>query len=77
MEITTVGLDLGKDVFQDFGIASDGAVVFNRSVRRRKLLKLFGALPSCLIGIEACGSAHHCARKLIAIGQDVRLMPAV
>ncbi|WP_409201706.1 IS110 family transposase [Leisingera sp. M527] len=77
MEVTTVGLDLGKDVFQVHGIASDGTVVFNRSIRRRQLLKFFAALPSCLIGIEACGSAHHWARELIAIGHDVRLMPAV
>ncbi|MFY2823492.1 IS110 family transposase, partial [Ruegeria sp. MALMAid1280] len=77
MEVATVGLDLGKDVFQAHGIAADGTVVFNRSIRRRQLLKFFETLPSCLVGIEACGSAHHWARELIAIGHDVRLMPAV
>ena len=77
MEVTTVGLDLGKDVFQVHGITADGTVAFNRTIRRRQLLKFFEKLPSCLIGIEACGSAHYWARELIAIGHDVRLMPAV
>lgn len=76
MEVTTVGLDLGKDVFQAHGITSDGTVVFNRTIRRRQLLMFFEKLPSCLVGIEACGSAHHWARELTAIGHDVRLMPA-
>ena len=77
MEVTTIGLDLGKDVFQVHGIAADGTVVFNRSVRRKQLLKFFETLPNCLVGIEACGSAHHWARELTAIGHDVRLIPAV
>lgn len=77
MEVATIGLDLGKDVFQVHGITADGTVVFNRSVRRKQLLKFFGTLPNCLVGIEACGSAHHWARELTAIGHDVRLMPAV
>lgn len=76
MEVTAVGLDRGKDVFQVHGITANGTVVFNRSVRRRHLLKFFETLPSCLVGIKACGSAHHWARELIAIGHDVRLMPA-
>ena len=76
MEVTTIGLGLGKDVFQVHGITTDGTVVFNRSIRRRQLLKFFENLPSCLVGIEACGSAHHWARELISIGHEVRLMPA-
>ena len=76
MDVATVGLDLGKDVFQAHGIAADGTVVFNRTIRRRQLLKFFENLPSCLVGIEACGSAHHWARELLAIGHEVRLMPA-
>jgi transposase len=76
MEVTTIGLDLGKDVFQVHGITADGTVVFNCSIRRRQLLKFFETLPSCLVGIEACGSAHHWARELRAIGHDVRLLPA-
>lgn len=77
MQVTTIGLDLGKDVLQVHGIAADGTVVFNRSIRRRQLLAFFEKLPSCLVGIEACGSAHHWARELRAIGHDVRLMPAI
>lgn len=77
MEVTTVGLDLGKDVMQAHGITADGTVVFNRTIRRRQLLKFFRALPRCLIGMEACGSAHHWARELSGIGHEVRLMPAV
>ncbi len=77
MEVTTVGLDLGKDVFQVHGITGDGTVAFNRSIRRRHLLSFFEKLPSCLVGIEACGSAHHWARELKALGHEVRLMPAV
>ena len=76
MDVSTVGLDLGKDVFQAHGIAADGTVIFNRTIRRRQLLKFFERLPSCLVGIEACGSAHHWARELLAIGHEVRLMPA-
>jgi len=70
MEITTEGLHLGKDAFQVPGIAASGTVVFNRSTQRRHLLKFSEALPSCLIGIEAYGSAHHWARELIDIGRD-------
>ena len=76
MQVTTIGLDLAKDVFQVHGITADGAVVFNRSIRRRQVLAFFKQLPPCLVGIEACGSAHHRARELQAIGHDVRLMPA-
>jgi transposase len=75
MEVTTVGLDLAKDVFQVHGVARDGAVVFNRPIRRRQALAFFRKLPASLVGIEACGSAHHWARELKAIGHDVRLMP--
>ena len=76
MEVTTIGLNLGKDVFQVHGITPDGTVAFNRSIRRRQMLKFFEKLPRCLVGIEACGSAHHWARELTDIGHDVRLMPA-
>ena len=76
MEVTTIGLDLGKDVFQVHGIAADGTVLFNRPIRRKQALAFFQRIPPCLVGIEACGSAHHWARELTAIGHDVRLMPA-
>jgi transposase len=76
MEVTTIGLDLGRDVFQVHGSTADGTIAFNRSIRRRQVLRFFEQLPSCLVGMEACGSAHHWARELRAIGHDVRLMPA-
>lgn len=73
MEVTTVGLDLGKDVFQAHGIISDGTVVFNRTIRRRQLLKFFEKLP-CWDRSMRIG--HHWARQLTAIGHDVRFMLA-
>ncbi len=59
MQVTTVGLDLAKDVFQVHGVTADGTVVFNRSVRRAQLLPFFEKLPPCLVGMEACGSARN------------------
>lgn len=76
MQVTTIGMDLAKDVFQVHGITADGTVLFNRPIRRKQALAFFQRIPPCLIGIEACGSAHHWARELTAIGHDVRLMPA-
>ena len=76
MQVTTVGLDLAKDVFQVHGVTADGTVVFNRSVRRAQLLPFFEKLPPCLVGMEACGSSHHWAREISKLGHEVRLMPA-
>jgi transposase len=76
MQPTIIGLDLAKHVFQVHGIAADGQVVLRRQVRRSELLKLFRALPPCLVGMEACASAHYWARQLSALGHKVRLMPA-
>jgi transposase len=74
-EITTVGLDLAKNVFQVHGVSADGRVVVRRQLRRAEVLKFFSTLPPCLVGMEACASAHHWARELIAIGHEVKLMP--
>jgi len=76
MQVTTVGLDLAKDVFQVHGVTTDGTVLFNRSVRRAQLLPFFEKLPPCLVGMEACGSSHHWAREISKLGHEVRLMPA-
>lgn len=76
MTVTTVGLDLAKDVFQVHGISASGRVVFNRAIKRAKLLSFFETLPRCTVGMEACGSAHHWGRELRKLGHDVRLMPA-
>ena len=73
--VTTVGLDLAKHVFQVHGVDASGRVVVGKAIRRNKLLEFFASLPSCLVGLEACGSAHHWARELIALGHDARMMP--
>ncbi len=71
----TVGVDLAKNVFQVHAIDADGKVLVRRQLRRAEVLKFFAALPSCLVGMEACASAHHWGRELLALGHDVRLMP--
>ena len=76
MQVSTIGIDLAKNVFQVHGIDAAGAVVFTRKLRRSQILPLFAKLPSCLVGMEACATAHHWARELEALGHDVRLMPA-
>src|SRR6516165_7043019 len=74
-EVSTVGLDIAKSVFQVHGVDADGAVVMRKRIGRAKLLEFFAALPPCVVGIEACPSAHHWSRKLRALGHTVRLMP--
>jgi transposase len=74
-EVSTIGLDIAKSVFQIHGVDVDGTVVIRKRISRAKVLELFGALSPCLIGIEACPSAHHWSRQLQAIGHTVRLMP--
>ena len=75
MDITTIGLDLAKTVFQVHGINDAGEVVVRKTMRRPKVLPFFAKLPPCLVGMEACGTSHHWARELIKLGHDVRLMP--
>jgi transposase len=77
MQITTIGLDIAKNVFQLHGIDAEGRVILRRKVRRDQLLALLSGLDPCLIGIEACATAHHWARQLEALGHEVRLMPPV
>src|SRR5919107_6386779 len=76
MHVTTVGLDLAKHVFQVHGIDQDGQVLVRRQIRRGEVLAFFRRLPPCLIGMEACSTAHFWARALAALGHEVRLMPA-
>jgi len=73
--VTVVGLDLAKHVFQVHCVDSEGRAVVSRSLRRRELLAFFGKLSPCLVGMEACGSAHHWGRSLAVLGHEVRLMP--
>jgi transposase len=73
--VTTVGLDLAKNVFQVHGVDGSGRVAVVKAIRRNKLLEFFASLRPCLVGLEASGSAHHWARELIKLGHDARMMP--
>ncbi len=77
MQVTTVGLDLAKNIFHVHGITEGGEVAFNCALRRSQLLTFFEELPPCLVGMEACGSGHYWARQLKKLGHDVRLIPAM
>lgn len=74
MEITTIGLDLAKNVFQVHGVNERGKAVLRKQLKRDQVAPFFANLPPCLVGIEACASSHHWARKLQAMGHTVRLM---
>jgi transposase len=74
-KIATIGLDIAKNVFQLHGVDGNGVVVLRRALRRSQLPGFFSALPPCLIGMEACATAHHWARTLMAFGHEVRLIP--
>ena len=73
--ITTVGLDLAKKVFQVHGVDAEGKVVVARKLRRKEVLTFFAKLPPCLVGMEACGSAHYWGREIGKFGHTVKLMP--
>jgi transposase len=75
-EITTIGLDLAKHVFQVHGIDAQGTTVLRKRLRRGQVLAFFSRIPRCVVGLEACATAHFWARKLGALGHEVRLMPA-
>ena len=74
-QVTTIGLDIAKSVFQVHGVAAEGAVVLRRRLTRARVLPFFAKLGPCKIGIEACATSHFWARQLRALGHDVRLMP--
>lgn len=74
-DVAVIGLDLAKTVFQVHGVSADGEVVVRRQIRRSQVLAYFERLPRCLVGMEACASAHHWGRELTALGHEVRLMP--
>ena len=75
MQITTIGLDLAKSWFQVHGVDADGKVAIRRKLKRSDVISFFKSVPPCLVGIEACATAHYWARELIALGHQVRLMP--
>src|ERR1700693_4723681 len=74
-EVSTIGLDIAKAVFQVHGVDDAGAVLIRKRISRSKLLEFFTGLPPCLVGIEACPSAHHWSRELQVRGHTVKLMP--
>src|SRR5258708_30454943 len=76
MQITTLGLDIAKNVFQVHGIDAKEKVVARKHLRRSQVITFSKALPPCLIGMEACATAHYSARELTKLGHEVRLMPA-
>ena len=75
MQVTTVGLDLAKNIFQVHAVDAGRAVVVRKALRRSQVLSFFGKLAPCLVGMEACGTSHHWARELVRLGHTVKLMP--
>jgi hypothetical protein len=67
MQVSTIGIDLAKNVFQVHGLDAHGKVVLVRQLRRKQVLDFFGKLPACLVGMEACATAHHWARELMKL----------
>ena len=74
MKVTTVGIDLAKNIFQVHGVNEHGKPVLKKQLKRHQMVTFFANLPPCVIGMEACASAHFWARKLQALGHTVRLM---
>ena len=75
MEITMVGLDLAKNVFQAHGADASGRAVLRKKLRRDQVLAFFAQLPACVVAMEACGGAHFWGRELARLGHEVRLIP--
>lgn len=73
-EVSIIGLDLAKNVFQAHGAAADGSVVFRRKLSRSQVLRFFASQPRCTVALEACASAHHWARAIGALGHEVKLI---
>ena len=74
-EVSTVGIDLAKSVFQVHGADTSGAVVFRKKLRRDQVLTFFSTLPRCVVAMEACASAHYWAREIALAGHETRLIP--
>src|SRR5215469_10651867 len=74
--VTTIGIDLGKNIFHIVGTNARGAIVLKERLSRAKLAWRLTNMTSCLIGMEACAGAHHVGRQLAALGHEVRLLPA-
>ena len=74
-EVSTIGLDIAKSVFQVHGVDDASTVVMRKRIKRSRVLQFFGDLSPCLVGLEACPSAHYWGRELQALGHTVKLMP--
>jgi transposase len=74
-EVTTIGLDIAKNVFHAHGADASGRALFSRKISRMKLLEFFSRQPRCMVALEACGGAHHWARELTLLGHEVKLIP--
>ena len=74
-EVTTIGLDIAKNVFHAYGAGASGQARFSRKISRTKLLEFFAKQPPCLVALEACGGAHHWARELTELAHKVKLIP--
>lgn len=74
-EVTTIGLDIAKSIFQVHGVDATGDVIVRRRLTRARVVPFFEKLAPCLVGVEACATSHHWARQLRKLGHDVRLMP--
>ena len=75
MDVTTIGIDLAKHVFQVHAVDAAGKVIVRKALRRAQVLPFFTKLSPCLVGMEACGTSHHWARELVALGHTVKMMP--
>ena len=76
-EVSIIGLDLAKNVFQAHGARADGSTAFRKKISRAKLLSFFASVPKCVVAMEACASSHHWARQIGALGHEVRLIAPI
>lgn len=76
-EVSTIGLDIAKQVFHAHGADASGRTVFSRRITRQKLVQFFASQPRCTVAMEACAGAHHWGRELQRLGHEVRLIPPV
>lgn len=74
MEVNTIGIDLAKRFFQIHGVDKKGKVVLKKKLMRDQVITFMANLPKCLVGMEACGGAHHWAREISKLGHEVKLM---
>ena len=73
MKVTTIGIDLAKNVFQVHGVDERGKAVLRKQLKRAEVATFFANVPACLVGMEACGSAHYWGRKLVGLGVPLHL----